>query len=187
MRPNSTSDGALLDAFVNEGDEDAFRRLVVRYLNMVSGVAFRRTGSAPLAEEITQNVFIALAKKASRLRGRKVVGGWLHRATTIEASGMMRQEYRRRRAMHAYEESSKRARESEAAEIDLADACPHIDEAIAKLSERERNVLMLRFHAGLRFAEMGGAQVLQRLRPQRVPQGRSGQRRLAPLRPAQPW
>ena len=67
----------------------------------------------------------------------------------------MRQEYRRLRAMHAYEESSQSAQQSKATEVELADAYPEIDEAIAKLSEKERNALMLRFHVGLGFREMG--------------------------------
>ncbi len=156
MKPNFTNnDGALLEAFVKQNDEEAFRQLVDRYLDMVSGVAWRRTGDDRLAEEISQNVFIALANKAPRLLSRNVIGGWLHRVTTIEAAESMRQEYRRQRAMHAYKRSTQTAQQAKKAEMSLADACPEIDEAIAKLSEKERNALMLRFHTGLGFREMG--------------------------------
>ena len=64
MIPDSkNSDGALLEAFVKRGDEDAFRQVVDRYLDMVSGVALRRTGDERFAEEIAQNVFIALGQE----------------------------------------------------------------------------------------------------------------------------
>ncbi len=71
MTPDSKrSDGALLEAFVTRSDENAFRQLVDRYLDMVSGVALRRTGDHRLAEEIAQNIFIVLARKAPGLLGR---------------------------------------------------------------------------------------------------------------------
>ena len=57
-------DLSLLKLFTQERDEAAFTKLVGRHLGMVYGVVYRRTGSRELAEELTQNVFTALARKA---------------------------------------------------------------------------------------------------------------------------
>ena len=64
---NQASDAALLRAFVASGSEEAFAALVEKYLGMVLGIAARRTGDHALAEEIAQNVFAVLARKARAL------------------------------------------------------------------------------------------------------------------------
>ena len=56
-------DETLLREFERTASEPAFRELVHRHLGLVFGVAVRRMGDWFLAEEVAQNVFIALAAK----------------------------------------------------------------------------------------------------------------------------
>ena len=49
--PADRSDAMLLREFVEHGREDSFRSLVARHVNLVFGVACRRTGDHSLAEE----------------------------------------------------------------------------------------------------------------------------------------
>ena len=60
-------DIALLRQYAEGNSETAFTALVERHLNLVYSTALRRAGSPPAAEEITQAVFILLAKKAKSL------------------------------------------------------------------------------------------------------------------------
>src|SRR5271169_4693838 len=92
----SSSDGELVTAYIAAGSEPAFRALVSRHVNMVFATALRQTGNAASAEDITQNVFISLARKAPRLAGFQTLGGWLFRATVLEAKRRIRSELRRR-------------------------------------------------------------------------------------------
>ena len=60
-------DCELVTDYAARGSEAAFRALVTRHVNLVYATALRQVGDAGIAEEITQNVFIALARKAPRL------------------------------------------------------------------------------------------------------------------------
>ena len=84
MMPLS-ADCELVTAYATRGSENAFRALVTRHVHLVYATALRQVGDAALAEEITQNVFIALARKAPRLAGVQTLAGWLHRTAILEA------------------------------------------------------------------------------------------------------
>ena len=67
-------DQQLLREFAETHSEAAFTALVARYVNLVYSTALRFTGNPHHAEEITQAVFIILARKAESL-----AGGWQRR------------------------------------------------------------------------------------------------------------
>ena len=55
----------MLAEYVENGSEAAFRELVARYLDFVYSAAIRLTsGDSHLAEDISQTVFVHLARKA---------------------------------------------------------------------------------------------------------------------------
>src|SRR5204863_511286 len=63
-----TDDTQLLARFATGGDEDAFRVLIDRHLDLVYSAALRLVnGDAPLAEDVAQSVFMDLARKAGEL------------------------------------------------------------------------------------------------------------------------
>ncbi|MDB6019271.1 MAG: hypothetical protein JWR19_3760, partial [Pedosphaera sp.] len=90
-------DNELVKAYAAEGSEAAFRALVARHVDLVYATALRQVGDAGVAEEVAQNVFMALARKAPRLGGMETLGGWLHRNAIFEGKARIRAELRRRR------------------------------------------------------------------------------------------
>src|ERR1051325_1277926 len=87
----------LLRAYgTNSSDED-FRTLLERHINLVYSAALRQVRNPHLAEEITQSVFIVLARKANSLRPGTLLVGWLFRTTRFVAARAMRDEQRRHR------------------------------------------------------------------------------------------
>src|SRR3989449_9370745 len=92
-------DGELVTAYAAEGSESAFRALVTRHVHLVYATALRQVGDAGLAEEITQNVFVALARKAPRLARLETLAGWLHRTSILEAKARIRSELRDRKSV----------------------------------------------------------------------------------------
>src|SRR5258705_1839936 len=87
----------LLAEYVDSGSEAAFRELVARYVDLVYSAAVRLVnGDTHLAEDITQTVFVDLARMARSLSRDVMLGGWLHRHTCFVASKTLRGERRRR-------------------------------------------------------------------------------------------
>ena len=147
-------DNVLLRQYAEQNSETAFAALVARHVNKVYSVALRYTRNAYAAEEITQAVFVILAKKSGRL-GRKVIfSGWLYETARLTAVTYIRSEIRR---AHREQEAHMQTALNENAD----DAWPHIapllDDAMSKLSEADRHAVVLRYFDGKSLGEVGAA------------------------------
>ena len=72
-------DAELLRRFVDQQAGDAFTALVQRHIGLVHATALRRVGGdVHLAQDVTQTVFITLARKAPALLGHATLAGWLY-------------------------------------------------------------------------------------------------------------
>ena len=85
----------LLKEYVEHGSEEAFATLVARHVNKVYSIALRHTRNAHQAEEITQAVFVLLARKSRQLGKRVILSGWLCRTARLSAVTFVRSEVRR--------------------------------------------------------------------------------------------
>jgi RNA polymerase sigma factor (sigma-70 family) len=72
------SDALLLDRFVEQWDQAAFRDLVGRHGPMVLGVCRRILRDPHAAEDVFQATFLLLVRKAGSVRKRGSVGSWLY-------------------------------------------------------------------------------------------------------------
>ncbi len=145
----------LLAQFVRNGSEQAFRELVVRYLDLVYSTAVRCVeGDTHKAEDVAQTVFADLARLASKLSKDTMLGGWLHRHTCYVAATLMRGERRRM------------ARERQALEMNLLNAsgepglaqlAAQLDAAINQLDDDDRTAILLRFYERLDLRSVGMA------------------------------
>jgi RNA polymerase sigma factor (sigma-70 family) len=142
MSATGASDCTLVSAYAAEGSEPAFRALVQRHVDLVYATALRQLGDSGWAEEVSQNVFVVLARKAPRLAGIETLAGWLHRTTVLEAKARIRSELRRRRREDAAAQFATLQREG-ASPLDAL--IPLLDEALLSLREGDRFALVLRF------------------------------------------
>src|SRR5690349_14349665 len=85
-------DSSLLKAFAHTGDERAFRELVERHVDLVYASARRQLRDAHLAEDVTQAVFVVLARRAGSVRSGAVLPAWLLATTRYVARDVMRSE-----------------------------------------------------------------------------------------------
>jgi RNA polymerase sigma-70 factor, ECF subfamily len=72
------ADAALFDR-LRAGDGTALEPLMERFASRVYRVAHGVTGNAPDAEEVVQDVFLTLFRKAASFEGRAALGTWLYR------------------------------------------------------------------------------------------------------------
>src|SRR5215469_13767103 len=146
------ADIELLRQYAEQNSEAAFADLVSRYVNLVYSAAARKTGNLHAAEEITQAVFIILARKANSLGKETILSGWLYQTARLTAANYLRNEIRRtHREQEAYMQSL--SNETDA----WPDIAPLLEDAMGRLNEKERNAIVLRFFEGKSFQEVGAA------------------------------
>lgn len=147
-------DATLLRAYARDRSEGDFAELVRRHVNLVYSAALRQVnGDTHLAEDVTQLVFSDLARKAARLADHRVLAGWLFTSTRFAAAKLVRGEQRRR--AREQEAQSMQETSDQTAAVDWARVGPVLDETLAKLSERDREAILLRYLEGRDYAEVG--------------------------------
>ncbi|PID61892.1 MAG: RNA polymerase subunit sigma-70 [Gammaproteobacteria bacterium] len=141
-------DAALVQA-ARAGDAAAFADLLERHYNRIHGLAFRLTGSAADADDLTQDVCTALPRKLAGFRGDARFGTWLYRVVVNAAH-----DRRRRQKTHAEAAAAWGERER-ATRLELAEARQRREwliEAMQGLGDDLRDTLALCL-AGLTQAE----------------------------------
>jgi RNA polymerase sigma factor (sigma-70 family) len=150
-----TDDAELLRSYAADRSEPAFAELVGRHVDLVYSAALRQMGGDHhRAQEVTQMVFIDLARKAAALHRHPVLAAWLHRSTYYGAAALRRREGRRQKYERAaVSEAVASADEGEA--IAWEGVRPVLDDALNELCERDREAILLRFFSNRPFAEVG--------------------------------
>ncbi len=151
---NGVTDQQLLREYSDARAEAAFVELVRRHVDLVFSAALRMVRDAHLAEDVTQGVFIALAQNARQLAGRPVLAGWLHRTAQNLAAKVVRTDSRRRaREQEAAAMNELHATEPAAIWEDIA---PELDAALGRLSDADRDAILLRYFEGKSARAMAG-------------------------------
>jgi len=147
-----TDDMTLLREFAGHNSEEAFAALVSRHVNLVYSVALRQVRDPHLAEEITQAVFIILARKAKSLGPKTILSGWLCRtARYVSANALTMQRRRERREQEAYMQSILNEPEPDA----WRRIAPLLDDALSRLGRKDHDALVLRFFENRSLCEVG--------------------------------
>ncbi len=147
-------DMQLLAEYAARNSEEAFSTLVARHVNLVYSAALRQSRNRQEAEEITQAVFLILARKAKTLRQGTVLSGWLYQTARLTAANSLRREIRRQnRDQQAYMQSTLNQPEPE----HWQQVGPMLEQAMSGLSDADRNAIVLRYFENKPLKEVGAA------------------------------
>jgi RNA polymerase sigma factor (sigma-70 family) len=149
-----SQDRELLRQYVHRASEPAFAELVARYVDMVFSAAMRQVRRRDLAEEVTQVTFIILARKAPSLGPDVILPAWLHRTAHFTAANVLKTEARRRNHERKAAEMNVEFLRVDSSWEKLS---PVLDEAVAKLNDKDRAAILLRFFQRKSMAETGQA------------------------------
>jgi RNA polymerase sigma factor (sigma-70 family) len=134
------TDGQLLECFLLRRDEAAFAALVRRHGPMVLGVCRRVLGNHHDAEDAFQATFLVLARKATSVRSREVVGHWLYGVAYRPALKAKAMTARRRANAQRMKDVTRPEGPADDAWQDLL---PLLDRELDRLPERYRVAVIL--------------------------------------------
>lgn len=147
----TNDDMELVRRYALTQSEDAFATLVSRHVNLVYSVALRQLGDTHLAEEVTQTVFVILARKASSLSPKTVVSGWLCQTARYAAAKARTMQRRRQdREQEAYMQTITSNTETAGWE----EIEPLLDTAMAQLSRQDHDALVVRYFERRNFKDV---------------------------------
>jgi RNA polymerase sigma factor (sigma-70 family) len=130
-------DLALLQRYAGTRDEDAFAQIVRRYAGLVFSAAYRVLGDRARAEEVAQETFLRLMRKPQAVT-RSLVG-WLHNTVTQLAIDEIRSSSARKQRELNY------VLEKSVEPTAWKELSPYIDEALAELPDKQRELLVEHF------------------------------------------
>ncbi len=134
----------LLKRYCRNADEAAFTEVVRRFAGFVHATAMRSLGgNAAAAQDVTQIVFMDLAKRARSLKGH-LLGGWLYRRARFAAAdyGKAEQRRRKREEMAGEPPANDTLSNQPTIAIELMES---LDDALATLNAKDQNAIILRF------------------------------------------
>jgi RNA polymerase sigma factor (sigma-70 family) len=144
----------LLRQYAEHRSEQAFSELVHRHMDLVYSTALRLVHESQLAEDVTQMVFIRLARRAGSLRHGTVLTGWLYRTTQFVAQTVLRTDWRRRKRETLAMQFTELDRDSESVWKEVA---PLLEQGVTQLRQADQDAVLLRFFAGKSLREVGQA------------------------------
>jgi RNA polymerase sigma-70 factor, ECF subfamily len=160
---NPVSDAELVRRF-KEGDRSAFGEIVRRYQDRVYTMCVRWMGDREVAQEVAQDVFLALFRSLGSFRGDAQLSTWVYRVVINHCKN--RKLYRRRRQMDQHEPLEGEAND-DGPSRQIADEGPGTDAALHAsqaselvqqgldaLDEEQRRIIVLREMQDLSYEEI---------------------------------
>jgi RNA polymerase sigma factor (sigma-70 family) len=150
------TDWQLMQEYALSNSQGAFEQLAARHSGWVYSTALRQVRDPHLAQDVSQAVFIVLARKAKTLGPRTPLNAWLFKVTRYAAAHALRSASRRRR-----HERSAAAMNPEISAFStdpmLEQMHSHLDPMVGQLNTADRQAILLRFYEQKSMADVGAA------------------------------
>ncbi len=133
-----------------DGDSAAFENLVERNYLLVYKISYKWCRSKEDAEDITQNVFMKLAKKIFNFKEESTFQTWLYRMVINTAKDYTKIDDRIRKKEKAFSEEQKTKSESAQEDVSMADK---LHQLIELLPQKFKETALLVFSEGMNHKE----------------------------------
>jgi RNA polymerase sigma factor (sigma-70 family) len=149
-----SSDLELVELF-QKGKETSFNELVRRYQEKIYWIARRFVNDHDQADDIVQEVFVKMYSALKQFRGESGVYTWLYRITVnVALNALRKQRIRNFIRIDEFFETADDANEQPDAIFEKNEQQKLIEEAIAKLPDKQKAVFILRYHEELSYEEI---------------------------------
>jgi RNA polymerase sigma-70 factor (ECF subfamily) len=139
---------------IRDGDLEAFELLYRTYFVSLWEFAYRYLHDTDAAQDVVQDVLVALWDRREALTGHERIPPYLYAAVRYRALDAVRHIDTARRARTVIGAAELAVTASADAELVEAEANAAVERALAQLSDGPRRVLLLRWKHGLSFAEI---------------------------------
>lgn len=133
------------------GRDDAFDTLIRRHQRPVLRVALRYLGETALSADVAQNTFVALLRALPDYRANGQFKAFLYRILLNQCRMARRSE----RSLQRVLDQASNVTEQEAHEVLLREQRRDVERALLRLSDKLREVVVLRFGADFNYDEIG--------------------------------
>ncbi|HUW81171.1 MAG TPA: sigma-70 family RNA polymerase sigma factor [Phycisphaerae bacterium] len=137
------------------GDRQAQRELYARTCDRVYRVVLRMLRNHDDTSDVAQDTYLRAFGAIGKFDGSSSVDTWLYRIAVNEALQFLRRRKRQSRLLREHRDHSERGPRQQP-----NDARLDVEEAVARLPEAERALIVLRYYEGLSYAQM--AEVLNK-------------------------
>jgi RNA polymerase sigma-70 factor (ECF subfamily) len=149
-----SSDLELVELF-QQGNEAAFNELVRRYQEKVYWIARRFVNDHDQADDVVQEVFVKVYSALKQFRGESSVYTWLYRITVnVALNALRKQRIKNFIRIDEFFETAEDESEQPDAIVERDEQQALIEEAIARLPEKQKAVFILRYHEELPYEEI---------------------------------
>jgi RNA polymerase sigma-70 factor (ECF subfamily) len=154
MEMNSGTEDVVLLERIRRGDNDGAAELFERYAPALLRFTDRMLSDRASAEEVTQEVFLKVISRAHQYDGRAGVASWLFAIAANACRDRRRRD--RRAAIVPLESVAEPRARGESVESTIASRQRRhaVREALAELSEEQREALILARYHGMPYAEI---------------------------------
>jgi RNA polymerase sigma-70 factor (ECF subfamily) len=139
------------------GSREALARIYEKYLDSMLTLAMGLLNNTAEAEDVVHDVFVSFAQAAGDFRLRGSLSGYLATSVVNRVRDCQRRRRRQARSPNSRVEPVRRPPSPEEMVI-FTEQAGRLSQAVAQLPEEQREVVLLRLTAGLRFREIAQLQ-----------------------------
>jgi RNA polymerase sigma factor (sigma-70 family) len=141
---------------LRHGSREALARVYEKYVDAMLTLAMGLLNQRTAAEDVVQDVFLSFARSAKDLRAHGSLRSYLATCVLNRVRDLRRQRQRQARRDTGFGAPAESASPEQA--VMLVEQAARLNEAVAKLPDEQREVVLLRLKANLKFRDIARVQ-----------------------------